>query len=136
MAMPKFNKPEGMLDSIKSKLGFSDGGDYYDRGRKDYDDYDSGDYDDYDDDYEEDDAAHASRARQSCPHFGRLGRVSPGQARLHRRRARAYHRARQPEPRPAASAQGQLGILRQPHHGRPGVHCSGQHAQRQGCGSC
>ena len=49
MAMPKFNKPEGMLDSIKSKLGFSDGGDYYDRGRKDYDDYDSGDYDDYDD---------------------------------------------------------------------------------------
>ena len=56
MAMPKFNKPEGMLDSIKSKLGFSDGGDYYDRGRKDYDDYDSGDYDDYDDDYEEDDA--------------------------------------------------------------------------------
>ena len=35
MAMPKFNKPEGMLDSIKSKLGFSDGGDYYDRGRKD-----------------------------------------------------------------------------------------------------
>ena len=53
MAMPKFNKPEGMLDSIKSKLGFSDGGDYYDRGRKDYDDYDSGDYDDYDDDYEE-----------------------------------------------------------------------------------
>ena len=51
MAMPKFNKPEGMLDSIKSKLGFSDGGDYYDRGRKDYDDYDSGDYDDYDDGY-------------------------------------------------------------------------------------
>ena len=38
MAMPKFNKPEGMLDSIKSKLGFSDGGDYYNRGRKDYDD--------------------------------------------------------------------------------------------------
>lgn len=60
MAMPKFNKPEGMLDSIKSKLGFSDGGDYYDRGRKDYDDYDSGDYDDYDDDYEEDDAAPSS----------------------------------------------------------------------------
>ena len=59
MAMPKFNKPEGMLDSIKSKLGFSDGGDYYDRGRKDCDDYDSGDYDDYDDDYEEDDAAPA-----------------------------------------------------------------------------
>ena len=57
MAMPKFNKPEGMLDSIKSKLGFSDGGDYYDRGRKDYDDYDSGDYDD---DYEEDDAAPSS----------------------------------------------------------------------------
>ena len=60
MAMPKFNKPEGMLDSIKSKLGFSDGGDYYDRGRKDYDDYDSSDYDDYDDDYEEDDAAPSS----------------------------------------------------------------------------
>ena len=60
MATPKFNKPEGMLDSIKSKLGFSDGGDYYDRGRKDYDDYDSGDYDDYDDDYEEDDAAPSS----------------------------------------------------------------------------
>ena len=60
MAMPKFNKPEGMLDSIKSKLWISDGGDYYDRGRKDYDDYDSGDYDDYDDDYEEDDAAPSS----------------------------------------------------------------------------
>mgnify|MGYP007128363508 CR=1 FL=1 len=110
MAMPKFNKPEGMLDSIKSKLGFSDGGDYYDRGRKDYDDYDSGDYDDYDDDYEEDELRsvrfghHASRARQSCPYVCRLGRVSPGQARLHRRRARAHHRARQPEPRPAAAA--------------------------------
>ncbi len=52
MAMPKFNKPEGMLDSIKSKLGFSDGtsgyDSGYDRGRNDFDDYD--DYDDYDDD--------------------------------------------------------------------------------------
>ena len=49
MAMPKFNKPEGMLDSIKSKLGFSDGtsgyDSGYDRGRNDFDDYD-----DYDDD--------------------------------------------------------------------------------------
>ena len=48
MAMPKFNKPEGMLDSIKSKLGFSDGtsgyDSGYDRGRNDFDDYD--DYDD------------------------------------------------------------------------------------------
>ena len=113
MAMPKFNKPEGMLDSIKSKLGFSDGGDYYDRGRKDYDDYDSGDYDDYDDDYEEDDAAPSSNydpydsvttRPARGPYVGRLGRVSPGQARLHRRRARAHHRARQPEPRPAAAA--------------------------------
>lgn len=56
MAMPKFNKPEGMLDSIKSKLGFSDAssgyGDSYDRGRNDFDDYD--DYADYDDEDEED----------------------------------------------------------------------------------
>ena len=32
MAMPKFNKPEGMLGSIKSKLGFSDGTSGYDSG--------------------------------------------------------------------------------------------------------
>ena len=111
MAMPKFNKPEGMLDSIKSKLGFSDGGDYYDRGRKDYDDYDSGDYDDYDDDYEEDDAAPSSNydpydSVTTRPARGNHARTSVGSGgyRLHRRRVRAHHRARQPEPRPAAAA--------------------------------
>ena len=80
MAMPKFNKPEGMLDSIKSKLGFSDGGDYYDRGRKDYDDYDSGDYDDYDDDYEEDDAAPSSNydSVTTRPARGNHARTSVG----------------------------------------------------------
>ena len=55
MAMPKFNKPEGMLDSIKSKLGFSDAGsgygDSYARGRNDFDDFD--DYDDDDDDQDD-----------------------------------------------------------------------------------
>lgn len=85
MAMPKFNKPEGMLDSIKSKLGFSDGGDYYDRGRKDYDDYDSGDYDDYDDDYEEDDAAPSSNydpydSVTTRPARGNHARTSVGSA--------------------------------------------------------
>ena len=49
MALPKIKKPEhGMLDGIKSKLGFADAGSGYDDGY-----YDQG-YDDYGDGYEDD----------------------------------------------------------------------------------
>ncbi len=66
MAFPKFNAGEGgMLDSIKSKLGFPDDsgyGSYRSRSRKDddYDDYDDYDEEDYADDYDEADDAPSS----------------------------------------------------------------------------
>ena len=65
MAFPKFNAGEGgMLDNIKSKLGFPDDsgyGSYRSRSRKDdYDDYDDYDEGDYDDDYDDADDAPSS----------------------------------------------------------------------------
>lgn len=66
MAFPKFNAGEGgMLDSIKSKLGFPDDsgyGSYRSRSRKedDYDDYDDYDEEGYAEDYDDADDAPSS----------------------------------------------------------------------------
>ena len=148
MAMPKFNKPEGMLDSIKSKLGFSDGGDYYDRGRRDYDDYDSGDYDDYDDDYEEDDAAPSSnydpydsvttrpaRGNHARPSVGSGGYrpaklVSIDDVRAHTTVPDSLNRDPLPPRKVSSPSFGNRTMV------DPGVHRSGQHAQRACCGRC
>ncbi len=82
MAFPKFNAGEGgMLDNIKSKLGFPDDsgyGSYRSRSRKDddYDDYDDYDEEDYADDYDDADDAPSSNYDPYSPVTTRPARGS------------------------------------------------------------
>ena len=117
MAMPKFNKPEGMLDSIKSKARDSPMAAITTiAAARTTTITISGDYDDYDDDYEEDDAAPLARTTIRTIRSPRVPRAAIMPV---RRSARAgiarpssspsttcarTPRARQPEPRPAAAA--------------------------------
>lgn len=107
MELPKIKKSEhGMLEGIKSKLGFADANPHYDDGYYDegFDDY-SEEYGEYGPDYNEDDFpaddAPGSRYEPLCARdfasCARLARALLGaqlvrgirEARVHRRRARA-----------------------------------------------